>query len=132
MANKRKCICCGKIYEYCPNCEKRNNNPWMVTFDCLLCKELFNEVSLYNVKRVTKEAVQDFVKRRGITDFSVYEAPIRKVLEETKVVAEEGTPDNNVHSVTPNNSLANKNIEKAAEDTFGSLLNRRKKKRYGY
>ena len=125
MANKRKCVCCGKVYEYCPTCKKNNNEPWMVSFDCLLCKELFNEISLYNVKRISKAAVQDFVKQKGIKDISVYEEPIRKVLEETQVVTEVVTP-----KVPSNNSLA-KN-EKSADDTFGTLLHRKKKKRHGY
>lgn len=120
MASKRKCVCCGKTYEYCPNCEKKNNEPWMVTFDTRLCKDLFNEVSLYNVKRIGKKHVQDFVKSNGITDFSIYEEPIRKVLQETREVplAKKETPK--VEPVTQKPS---------EDDGFNGLLRRNKKKR---
>ena len=84
MATRRKCVCCGKEYDQCPNCAKANQPGWMVTFCTIECKELFNIVSAYNVKRVGKAAVQKFVADHGITNTSRYADVIRKVLEETR------------------------------------------------
>lgn len=85
MAVLRKCVCCGKEYEYCPNCGKNSKPAWMVTFCGEDCKELFNIVSAYNMKLVSKAKVQAFVAEHGITDFQKFEGPIRKVLEEASV-----------------------------------------------
>lgn len=82
MAIKRKCVCCGKEYEYCPNCHKQMKPLWMTTFDCELCKEVFNIVSAYNVGMINKDKLKGFVKANGI-DPSNYVESIRKVLEIT-------------------------------------------------
>lgn len=81
MAVKRKCVCCGKEYDYCPNCAKKDQPAWMVTFCNETCKELFNVVSAYNMKRLGKEKVQAFIAEHNITD-SHYSEPIEKVLRE--------------------------------------------------
>lgn len=81
MAVLRKCICCGKEYEYCPNCGKNSKPAWMVTFCGEDCKELFNIVSAYNMKLINKAKVQAFVAEHDITDFQKFENSIRKVLE---------------------------------------------------
>jgi len=56
----------------------------MVTFCSVECKELFNVISAYNVKRVGKSAVQKFIADHKIQNTSRYTESIRKVLEETK------------------------------------------------
>lgn len=84
MAILRKCVCCDKEYEYCPNCAKGNNKPaWMMSFCSEGCKELFNLVSAYNMRLIGKAKVQAFVAEHGIKDFGKYTDAIRKVLEET-------------------------------------------------
>jgi len=80
MAVKRKCVCCGKEYEYCPTCAKKDQPQWMVTFCSEPCKELFNIVSAYNMKRVGKAAVQKYVAEHPTT--GKYTEPIQKVLDE--------------------------------------------------
>ena len=82
MAVLRKCVCCGKEYEYCPNCSKSNKPAWMVTFCSERCKDLFNIVSAYNMKLIGKAKVQAFVTEHSIDDFSHFNNSIRKVLEE--------------------------------------------------
>ena len=93
MANKRKCLACGKEYNFCPRCEASRNTPWMVTFDCAECKEIFNVVSGYNMGLVTLEDVKTVLDKNNISDVSVYQGTIREVLmkaitPEKKVVKE--------------------------------------------
>ena len=82
MSVRRKCICCGREYEYCPTCNKADQPVWKVTFCTERCKDLFNIVSAYNTKRIGKPDLQSFLMEHGITEPSKYNAPIRKVLEE--------------------------------------------------
>ena len=86
MAIKRKCVCCGKEYEFCPNCMKKADPAWMTTFDSEVCKDLFNIVSAYNMKKVGKVRVQAFLAEHNITDFNKFTEPIKKVLEEVRPI----------------------------------------------
>ena len=90
MAVIRKCVCCGREYEFCPNCSKANEPAWKVSFCSETCKELFNVVSAYNAKRIDRAAVNDFIAAHGITDTTKYSEPIRKVLERNYIP--ESTP----------------------------------------
>ena len=86
MSVMRKCVCCGKEYEFCPNCGKKSQPLWMVSFCSETCKDLFNLVSAYNIGRVGKVAVQTFVTEHNITGTD-YSEPIRKVLAQVEVKA---------------------------------------------
>ena len=79
MSDKRKCLCCEKEYDYCPNCGK-SSTPWKVNYDTEACKELFNAVSAYNMKRVKEDYIKDILDKYSITDFSIYKKDIKKLL----------------------------------------------------
>ena len=79
MAEKRICLCCGKEYEYCPNCGG-SKTPWKVNYDTEACKELFNIVSAYNMNLVNEDKVKEVLDKHSITDFSVYKDSIRNLL----------------------------------------------------
>ena len=83
MAVVRKCVCCGKEYEYCPSCPKKDHPGWMVTFCCEECKELFNIISAYNTKRISKEAVREYMSEHKI-DVEKYLDSVKKVFNEIK------------------------------------------------
>ena len=79
---KRTCICCGKTYEYCPNCQRDVKPLWMVSFHNETCKELFNLVSAYKMGMVEKDRVIQFVRDKGLNT-SRYPEDIRRVIEDT-------------------------------------------------
>lgn len=81
MAVTRRCVCCGKEYEYCPNCAKASQPSWMVSFCSEKCKGLFNIVSAYKAKRIGKTEVSDYVKAHAINNGN-YVGEIQKALEE--------------------------------------------------
>ena len=89
MSEKRKCLCCGKEYDYCPNCGKAST-PWKFNYDTEACKELFNIISAYNMNLVKENRVIDILNKYSITDFSIYRDNIKDVLNkintETKKV----------------------------------------------
>ena len=87
MSVKRKCVCCDKEYDYCPNCAQKDQPPWMVSFCCEGCKELFNIVSAYNAKRIGKAAVQSYAAEHAINDKKLTD-PVKKVLDEVGVKIE--------------------------------------------
>ncbi len=80
IMNKRKCLSCGKEYHFCPRCEASKNTPWMVTFDCVTCKDIFNVVSGYNMGISTLEDVKEVLKKNKIEDVTVYKGTVKDVL----------------------------------------------------
>ena len=91
MAVIRNCVCCGKSYEYCPGCHRKDQPAWMATFCSEPCKELFNIVSAYNVKRISKPVVKDYVLKHNI-NLSKYVGSVRRALDEVMKVEETALP----------------------------------------
>ena len=59
MANNRICLTCGKPYEYCGSCPSSLNLPvWKNLFDTDNCKTVFETVSDYAQKAITKESAK--------------------------------------------------------------------------
>ena len=59
MANNRICLTCGKSYEYCGSCPSSLNLPvWKNLFDTDNCKTVFETVSDYAQKAITKESAK--------------------------------------------------------------------------
>ena len=134
MSVLRKCVCCGKEYDYCPACPKKDQPGWMATFCSEPCKELFNIVSAYNTKRIGKDAVRKFVIEHKV-DVSKYLAPVQKVLneanEEPKV--EKPLEDTKVvRPITRTSKLTSEDTKSDSSSTPGSTYDhraRRNKKR---
>ncbi len=56
----RICYCCGKEYYYCPHCKEDENKPaWMFVWDTLECKTVFNILTSYNSKDISKEEAKE-------------------------------------------------------------------------
>ena len=59
MANNRICLTCGKSYEYCGSCPSSLNLPvWKNLYDTDNCKTVFETVSDYAQKAITKESAK--------------------------------------------------------------------------
>lgn len=84
MAVQRQCVCCGKEYEYCPNCAKVKQPQWKVTFCSESCKDLFNMVSAYNTHRISKAQMQSYIAEHGISG-KKYTPSVMKVINENYV-----------------------------------------------
>lgn len=60
MANNRTCLTCGKTYEYCGSCPSGLNLPvWKNLFDTENCKIIFETVSDYAQKVITKQSAKE-------------------------------------------------------------------------
>ena len=50
----RKCILCGKEYEYCPSCPKdAKKETWYAIYDSENCKDISKALTDYNLKKIT-------------------------------------------------------------------------------
>lgn len=94
--NHRKCLACGKEYDFCPRCEAGKETPWMTTFDCVECREIFNVVSGYNMGILTLNDVQNTLKKLHIEDVTVYRDEIKDVLKLASTQTKETVKEKNV------------------------------------
>ena len=74
------CLCCGKSYNYCPNCGKNSSTPWMADYDTEACRELFNAISGYNMELFKEDVVKNVLNKYSITDYSNYIDNVKEVL----------------------------------------------------
>ena len=84
----RKCICCGKMYEYCNHCGNENT-PWKNLYDTLTCKAVMNIVSAYNSGRVDADAVKKVLAENNVKDYNSFSKDINEVLNSLFAVKEE-------------------------------------------
>ena len=58
----RKCIVCGKEYNYCRSCPKdAKKETWYALYDNENCKNISQALTDYNFNKVTKEEAKDLL-----------------------------------------------------------------------
>ena len=83
----RKCILCGKEYEYCPSCPKdAKKETWYAIYDSENCKDISKALTDYNLKKITKEEACEALSR---CDLSIdlndhYRNEINAIMEKPK------------------------------------------------
>ena len=108
MANNRICLTCGKAYEYCGSCPSSLNLPvWKNLFDTENCKTVFETVSDYAQKVITKESAKEKLSK---CDLSVeFKEKIDGLVKE--IIAEEVTEavvNETIEPVIPKMKYGNK------------------------
>ena len=64
----RKCVLCGKEYEYCPSCPKDKDKAlWHKLYDNENCRNIFEALNNYNFKLATKEETKMILSRCDLT-----------------------------------------------------------------
>ena len=83
MAN-RICLTCGNSYEYCTSCPTSLNLPvWKNIFDTENCKNVFETVSDYAQKAITKDVAKEKLYKCDISN--KYKDNIQKYLDDIMV-----------------------------------------------
>lgn len=81
MANNRICLTCGKHYEYCGSCPSSLNLPvWKNIFDTDNCKTVFETVSDYAQKAITKESAKTRLSKCDVS--GVFKKQIQNYVDE--------------------------------------------------
>ena len=96
----RKCLCCGKLYEYCNHCGK-DMEPWKNLYDSLECKEVMNAVSAYNAGLADAAQVKAVLDKYNVTDHSKYKDSINAVLKAIYPPEKAAAPKKKVSEVAP-------------------------------
>lgn len=83
--HNRECFTCGASYYYCPDCERSKAHPrpsWYVMFDCPQCRDIFNILTEYSLRRLSKADAQKRLSAFDLTDLSQFTPVIKRELEE--------------------------------------------------
>lgn len=90
MSKYRQCLCCSTFYEYCGHCNNSSKYPtWMSEFDNVVCKNVFNIISAYNMGLKSKDDVKRVLDDNNVTDFTIFKESIRNKLNELFPVVEQ-------------------------------------------
>ena len=100
MATERKCLVCGKKYEYCPHCNKSNLNIWKSTYCSEACRDIFNLCCDFEGKRISQEDSYNKLIELNINDINAQKSvkgSVEKIMAVAKVepvvvVEEEPSP----------------------------------------
>jgi len=91
MASIRKCIICGKSYEYCPNCAQKSktNERWKMLYCNEDCKDISDVINKYGHGHITELEAQEMLSSYDLNDRDNYVDNIKKVLDKIFSVQKE-------------------------------------------
>ena len=75
----KKCILCGKQYEYCPSCPKdKYKETWYMLYDSENCRNISRALTDYNLKKISKEEAQSLLRKCDLSKVDELEEHYRK------------------------------------------------------
>ena len=100
------CLCCGKSYSYCTNCNSVSPSKyWMNVWDTKNCQGIFMIVSDYIAKKITKEDAYLKLKDYDLSNYEKFRTNIKETIDEIKEI-NMNTKTETVDEVKPSTDLA--------------------------
>jgi hypothetical protein len=100
----RKCILCGKAYQYCPSCPKdAKKETWYALFDNENCKNISKALTDYNLHKISKDEARSALL---VCDLSIqlndhYRNEINEIIAEPKPKRNKRKPIDDFADITP-------------------------------
>ncbi len=111
----RVCKTCGKEYYYCSNCDKTLNSPqWMLMWHDENCKNVFEIVSDYVQKHISKDEAKKRLSACDLTKEYTFKESIRKYIDE--INKEDKKPLEEKRNAQPKSQIQ-RNTSKRNRDT---------------
>lgn len=83
MKDLRKCICCGKEYEYCPKCGKYDKYPrWMINFHDANCNEIFKTAIEYVAHNITDDQARARLDKCDLSNKTAFQPAVQVMINE--------------------------------------------------
>lgn len=79
----RKCLSCGKSYDFCPDCRgaDRLAPAWKAEFCCSECKDLWSTATKFNMNKLTKAEAKAIISALALKPADQYVACIQRDLK---------------------------------------------------
>ena len=105
VENNKTCILCGTKYTYCNNCAEFDHLPyWMICYCSRNCKDIFDTLSAYNMKQITKDEARNILSKCDLSNKQSFKEStlncINSIMEET--VAKKSVVKEIKHQATEN------------------------------
>lgn len=82
-AKDRTCFCCGKTYQYCPQCKEYDpTETWKFLVHSQKCLDVYNVWQAYRGKEMTKEEAANVLKALNVDEILKANTPVVPVLKE--------------------------------------------------
>jgi len=99
MKHPRKCMVCGKIYDYCPHCSEYKGLPtWMMGFDSLNCRNIYNAAAQARTGSISKDEARERLYACDLSELDTFEPHIQEwvndVLGKKTEVEVQSEPEN--------------------------------------
>ena len=79
---ERKCLVCGKVYMYCPNCGKGDpKESYKYLYDSSECREISHIIGRYTSGKMTKELAKGALNVYDVQE-KKFEPDYQKVIDE--------------------------------------------------
>lgn len=92
--NNTKCVLCGKEYYYCNVCNSTDPS-WMISFCSDNCRQIYNVVASYSMKKLTQEQANGKLKELDLKNENNYSEATKGLLSEINVEEKEETVEEN-------------------------------------
>lgn len=98
MSDTRKCLICGKEYDYCPNCGRYNYLPrWMFSYHDENCKNIGAALNDYKAKNKTPIEVKRMLEKTDLSKKDTFVPAFKKMIDEILKVEDHTVPKDEVH-----------------------------------
>ena len=83
VRNNKTCILCGTRYTYCNNCAEFSHLPiWMLCYCSKNCKDIFDTLSSYSMKHITKEEAKNILNKCDLTNIDKFNKSNQNCIKE--------------------------------------------------
>ena len=114
MANKRRCVCCGKYYSYCPICSNDKLKPtWYFIYHDEKCKILDEILSKHTNGRITTEQAKKEIIKNNLVNYKIDLEDNKRHFDEIMSfkLKSETSPEKKIDVRTTSKKSVNKEIQ---------------------
>ena len=81
--NNKVCICCEKVYTFCPNCHSINpEETWKNLWCSKNCQGIFTILSDYNSGHINKEQAKLLLLQKDISEYKSFRYKIAQTIDD--------------------------------------------------
>ena len=94
IKDNKTCILCGKKYSFCNRCEEYDHLPrWMAIYCSENCKKIFDAISAYNMKLISKQEAANILKKCDLSKKEEFKESCQRYIDEILDIKKESAQE---------------------------------------